>query len=74
MIIPSILAHILNGLLILLIVIFGAVNFKKLYTLDTYHILILLLLFAILVGIHGISHRGLETTYGWSPLKIRTNF
>jgi hypothetical protein len=33
-----------------------------------YQWLVLLLLFSIVVGIHGVSHLGLEKEYGYNPI------
>jgi len=45
-------------------------SFGKLRGLDTYRLLVLVLLSSIVVGVHGISHLGLERTYGYNPLKM----
>jgi hypothetical protein len=57
---PSIAAHILQGLLLLVSVVAIALNVKAL---DAYRGLVILLLVTICVGIHGISHLGLEKEY-----------
>lgn len=51
--------------------LFFAVWYRaKLVTESTsFRTLLLLLLFAIGVGIHGISHALLEKFYGWNPLR-----
>ena len=66
---PSIMAHILNGLLIFASFLFVIIYFPKIYTLDTFKKLILLLLFTIALGLHGISHLLLEKGYHYNPLK-----
>ena len=43
-------------------------SFGSLRKLDTYRMLVLVLLFSIVVGIHGISHLGLRKTYGYNML------
>jgi hypothetical protein len=43
-------------------------SFGSLRRLDTYRMLVLVLLFSIVVGIHGISHLGLRKTYGYNML------
>jgi hypothetical protein len=60
----------LNGMLMFVAVIFTFLFFSKLNTLDVYHKLVLILLFSIAVGLHGISHLGLEREYGFNPLKL----
>lgn len=65
---PSIIAHFVNALIMLFAVLFLIVYFAKVKSLDTYHILIIILLFAIAIGVHGMSHLGLEREYGYNPL------
>ena len=66
---PSIMAHILNGLLLFASVLFVIAYFPKIYALDAYRQLILLLLFTTALGLHGISHLLLEKEYHYNPLK-----
>ena len=66
---PSIMAHILNGLLLFASVLFVIAYFPKIYALDAYRKLILLLLFTTALGLHGISHLLLEKGYHYNPLK-----
>ena len=67
---PSILAHVLNGFFLLLSFLFVIIYFSKLQGLDAYRIVVLTLLFSLVVGVHGISHLGLEREYGYSPYSI----
>ena len=64
---PSIVAHTVHAFLVLFAVGWIIVYFSKLQALDAYRALVLILLFAIVMGIHGISHLGLEQKYGYSP-------
>ena len=64
---PSIIAHTLNGGLFLVAVILSLVYYKTLAGLDTYRFILLILVFGIIVGIHGLSHLGLEYAYGYNP-------
>lgn len=64
---PSIMAHSLNGFLILVILVISIVYASKIKSLDIYNLLVLLLLFAILIGLHGISHALLEKQYNYVP-------
>jgi len=64
--VPSVYAHILNGLLLFA----GAVYLFISRSRNSYHILVLILLFSMAVGIHGISHMGLEYVYGYNPLSV----
>jgi hypothetical protein len=67
---PSIASHSMNGILIFIGVLFVLFNFKKIRSLDAYHMLIVLLLFSITMGIHGISHLLLESEYQYVPLNL----
>jgi hypothetical protein len=67
---PSVLAHILSGGLMFLALYIAVTSFKALRALDTYRMLALLLAFSTAVGVHGVSHLGLERTYGYSPLNM----
>jgi hypothetical protein len=62
--VPSVYAHILNGLLLFAGVVYLFISRSR----NSYHILVLILLFSMAVGIHGISHMGLEYLYGYNPL------
>ena len=61
--IPSIYAHIINGLLLFAALILLYKNYSKIRNLDPYSLIILTLLFSISIGIHGLSHLGLEKVY-----------
>ena len=67
---PSFYAHIVNGVFLLISVVFIFTHSSKLKALDPYHILFLLLLFGIAVGFHGLLHLGLENNYGYNPIRI----
>ena len=69
---PSIIAHTLNGGLFLVAVILSLVYYKSLASLDSYRFILLILVFGIIVGIHGLSHLGLEYAYGYNPWSIST--
>jgi hypothetical protein len=66
---PSIMAHMLNGALLLVCVLFAIAYYPKIYALDVYRQFILLLLFTLVIGLHGISHLLLEKGYHYNPLK-----
>ena len=61
---PSIYAHIINSIFILLALIIYIRNYKELASCSAYQILVLVLLTGLVVGIHCLSHLGLETAYG----------
>jgi succinate dehydrogenase hydrophobic anchor subunit len=69
---PSVYAHIFNGLLLFIALIVIALNYSKLkkYVANPWSAVLLILLLSIAVGIHGISHLGLESVYGYNPLKL----
>ena len=64
---PSILAHVFNGIVLLIAIVL----FFRYYTkMDNNKIVCTTLLLSIAIGIHGLSHLGLEMHYGYNPLKI----
>jgi hypothetical protein len=65
---PSFLAHILNGILLLTAVILGLTNISKLKQMQPYAMIKIVLLFSLAVGIHGLSHLGMEYVYNYNPL------
>ena len=67
---PSIYAHIMNGLLIFAALIVLYTSYSKISNLEPYKRIILVLLFSISIGLHGISHLGLEKVYGYNPINI----
>ena len=66
---PSIMAHMMNGALLFVCVLFVIAYYPKILSLDAYRQLILLLLFTLALGLHGISHLLLEKGYHYNPLK-----
>lgn len=71
---PSIYAHVLNGVLLLTAVILFLLNFSKISKLEPYKLIVLSLLFSIVIGVHGISHLGLEKGYGYNPFYLMNLF
>lgn len=69
---PSIYAHILNGILLLISVILIYRNYSTIFRLAASEKVKLVLLFSLAVGIHGLSHLGLEYIYKFNPLKTAT--
>jgi hypothetical protein len=67
---PSFYAHIINGLFILIAFILLFKYYSKLNNLEPYKKIILALFFSISIGIHGLSHLGLETNYNYNPLMM----
>ena len=70
MIAPSMMAHALNGLLMFAAVLVAYMNYRVLWRVDPYKKVLIFLVFSVAIGIHGISHLGLEKGYGFNPLKI----
>lgn len=68
--IPSFYAHILNGTLTFFAVVLVLANLNAIKNMNTFNMLVILLLLAIAIGIHGLSHQGLEKQYHFNPLKI----
>jgi len=66
--IPSYYAHMLCGLLLIIAFIIFCMNFSKIKNLEPYKFIILLLCFSIGLGIHGLSHLGLEKIYNYNPI------
>jgi hypothetical protein len=65
---PAFLAHMLSAALMGIALYIVVTSFGSLRKLDTYRMLVLVLLFSIIVGIHGISHLGLKRAYGYNML------
>jgi tetrahydromethanopterin S-methyltransferase subunit E len=68
MIPPSFSAHVINAILMVAAVVVAYINFSVLKKLEPYKLIMIFLVFSIAVGIHGISHLGLEKVYGFNPL------
>lgn len=71
--VPSFYAHIMNGLLILISFIILYKNYSKIKVLEPYKLIVLTLVFSIAIGIHGLSHLGLEKNYNYNPMKLIKN-
>ena len=71
--VPSFYAHTINGLLLLISIIILYKNYSKIKVLEPYKLVILTLVFSIAVGIHGLSHLGLEKKYHYNPIKLIKN-
>lgn len=67
---PSFYAHIFHAFLILIALFILIVNFKSVMKLDAFKLICIALLFSIAIGIHAISHLGLEVNHAYSPLHI----
>lgn len=67
---PSVYAHIINGVLLFIAFIVFYNNYSKISNLEPYKLIILLLIFSLAVGVHGLSHLGLEKIYNYNPLSF----
>lgn len=65
---PSLYAHIVNAILLLTAVILLFANYSKIQKIEPYKKIILTLLFSLVIGVHGLSHLGLESIYGYNPM------
>lgn len=68
--VPSVMAHTLNGGLLLLGLVLVAANFNSLSRLPPLQLVTLVLILSIAVGVHALSHVGVESTYGYNPWKF----
>jgi tetrahydromethanopterin S-methyltransferase subunit E len=66
--IPSIYAHLISGALFIVAFIIFVYNYKNIVKLEPYKRITIILLFSIVVGIHGLSHLGLESEYNMNPI------
>jgi hypothetical protein len=70
---PSLYAHIINGLFLLIAFIMLCKNYTKISSVEPYKLVVLTLIFSIAIGIHGISHLGLEKIYHYNPISVLYN-
>jgi thiol:disulfide interchange protein len=70
--VPSFYAHILNGILLLFAFIMLCKNYSKIRNVEPYKLIILILFFSLSIGVHGLSHLGMEQKYGFNPITIIT--
>lgn len=67
---PSVLSHMLNGGLLMVALILAVINYRVVSRLPALQMITLVLILSIAVGVHGLSHAGLESAYGYNPLKL----
>jgi hypothetical protein len=67
---PSFYAHILNSVLIVVALVILYKNYSKISRLEPYKLLVIILLFTLVISVHGLSHLGLERVYGFNPILI----
>jgi hypothetical protein len=68
--IPSVMTHMLNGGLLLVAAVLAVINYRVIVRLPVLQMITLVLVLSIAVGVHGLSHAGLESAYGYNPLKM----
>ena len=68
---PSFYAHVFNAILLLMALVLLYSNFSKIRILEPYKLIILTLLFSLTIGVHGLSHLGMESVYGYNPIYFR---
>jgi hypothetical protein len=67
---PSVMAHTLNGGLLMVALVLAVMNYRVISRLPVLQMITLVLILSIAVGVHGISHSGLESAYGYNPLRL----
>jgi len=70
---PSIYAHIVNGLLTFAALILVYRNYSAIVKFSVYERIVLLILLSLAIGVHVLSHLGLESVYGRNPMRIISN-
>jgi hypothetical protein len=68
--IPSFYSHIINGVFLFIAFILLYKDYVKIIHLEHYQLISLMLLFSMSIGIHGLTHLGLEKSYGYNPMSI----
>jgi len=66
---PSFIANGIQGLLILIVLLLCWMYWKDLMKMTIYQKIIFILIFGVVIGIHGLLHLGLESVYDWNPLE-----
>ena len=65
---PSFYAHVLNGILLAVALVLLYRHASILSRMGPLSMIGLVLLLSVSVGVHGLSHLGLERVYGYRPL------
>lgn len=66
---PSFYSHILNSFFMVFAIVILYKNYASIRIRTPYQLVTLALLISIAVGIHGISHLGLEKIYDFYPIR-----
>ena len=64
------MALMMTGLFLLIAIVFVIYSYTKLRSLDSYHVLVLILLGSVAIGVHGLSHAALERQYRYVPFNL----
>ena len=64
---PSLYSHFLNALFLFLALVIFVIYFPQVKKISSYELVTISLLSSIAIGIHGISHLGLEKIYNFNP-------
>jgi tetrahydromethanopterin S-methyltransferase subunit E len=67
---PSFYAHVITGVLLFIALFLLCKNHTTISKLEPYKLIMLVLVFSITIGIHGLSHLGLEKNYNYNPLEL----
>lgn len=67
---PSFYAHVINCISLLFAFVILYRNYTNIIILEPFQLIMLILLFSISIGIHSLSHLGLEKGYGYNPMHI----
>ncbi len=67
---PSFFTHIISGVMLLVAAIILYKNYYVIKNIDKYKLIMIILIFSIAIGIHSLSHLGMEIVYGYYPFKI----
>jgi len=69
---PSFYAHVLNGLFLLVAILLVIMNMNEIKRLKPSKMIVIVLLFSLVFGIHSLTHLGLENVYGFNPINTLT--
>lgn len=68
MCVPSLMAHVTGAFLLMFAIVLFIINYNKIR--DPFKHIVLALLFSAVITLHGVSHLGLESIYGFNPLSM----
>lgn len=66
--VPSFYSHIINGVFLFIAFILLYKDYSKIIHLEPYKLISLMLFLSMSIGIHGLTHLGLEKVYGYNPM------